>query len=107
MTHDYIENSNLEIFNNKKIISGDKIIINKKTYEVLTVAPDAHPEPKKKDFPARLYLRIDLHDMKSKSLMPTHELDYYWDDTKEIILVNINRKKEKKINPKDLKLIKN
>ena len=98
-------NESLEIFDKRRIKSGDKLIINSKTYEVLTVAPDAHPAPERKS-KVRMYLRIDLHDLKSKSLTSTHELYYYWEDTKELALFDIKNKKEEKIEPQKVRLAK-
>jgi len=100
------DNVDVMIFDNKGIEPGNKILINSKIYQVLTVTSDAHPAPERKDFPARMYLRIDLHDNESKTLMPTHELDYYYEDTKELVLVDFKNKKELKINILNIRIIK-
>lgn len=49
-----------------------------------TILPITHPEH-------RAYLMIALHEINSKSINPTHELQYFL-DTKEIFLINDNSK---------------
>ena len=92
----------IDLFDKRMIQEGDLLTIHGTPYEVLMTSPDAMPAPERKDFPARMYFRIDLHDGKQTSLFPTHELDYYWEDTKELLLVDLIHKKTETILPYEL-----
>ena len=84
---------------------GDRIKIGTKTYEVLFLHGEMEVGKPKNVGKRRLrpYTNIALHDNKSKELSPTHHLTYYYEDTKEIFLIETIKKSLKE---KDIEKIK-
>src|SRR3989338_10115665 len=70
-------------FDNLK--SGAEVKIRRQTYEIVNCDLEADPASDKNP-PIRMYKVAYLHNVKSKSLMPTDELKYY-PDTGEYYLI--------------------
>ncbi len=81
-----------------RLKNGDKLKINKILYEVLYVQGETDPFPHH-DPPIRSYFAVYLHDHKTKTLFPTHMIKYYYEDTKEIFLIEL---RGKRIEQKDI-----
>lgn len=81
----------------RDVQEGDRIRIKGVLYEVLSVFEDAIRQPERTP-PIRPYLTIYLHDMRTKTLFPTHQLHWYY-DTNECVLIG---KKQIRIEETDI-----